>query len=426
MDMSSWVRYLSGLVLAAILLGLGSLALFTDAFVTGPTLSLVLLVFDVRVLLGLAVAIFGVSFLLYLYYLRREDPSALVYSGRPVEAIVPVYRDADAMHQSVEHLAASLYEDLTVTIVPEPDDEASIERAAELAAEHDRVRSLVNDERQGSKAGAINYAIEQTDADVLALFDADQRPHPKLIPHGMAYLDEADITRIRSVPRPTGGLVESVAYYEYLLLYFLPQKLVKFLLGMEMTGTRSVLLNRTVFDEVGLLEEGTLTEDLDFAHRCHQAGMDNHELLYYPTFEEPAHTFRDWWGQRIRWMTGSVEVGHSQLSNWRNLLDPSVLGSLLTVLGTFAAGVLLSVTVPKLLLGLLAHPLAVGAGLTGLYGVPLLTRVVDNRTADMSGYELSWLLLPVVFTLFGLVILQSVLTYVLGWDVEWYSVDKTA
>lgn len=424
--MSSWVRYALSLLLIALLVGLTAVSLFPDALVDDPTLSLALLVLDVRVLVGFAVALFAVSLLLYLYYLRREDPSKLRFSGRAVEAIVPVYNDADVMHQSVEHLADSAYENLTVTIVPEPDDAASVERAAELAAAHESVRTLVNDQRQGSKAGAINYAVEHSDADVIALFDADQRPHPKLIPHGMAYLDGADITRIRSVPRPTGGLVESVAYYEYLLLYFLPQKLVKFLLGLEMTGTRSVLLERRVFETVGLLEEDTLTEDLDFAHRCHQAGMRNHELLYYPTFEEPAHTWRDWWGQRVRWMTGSVEVGHSQLRNWRQLLDPSVLGSLLTVLGTFAAGVLLAVTVPKLLLGLLAHPLAVGAGLAGLYAVPLATRFVDNRTADMSGYELSWLLLPVVFTMFGLVIHQSVLTYVLGWDVEWYSVDKSA
>ena len=33
-----------------------------------------------------------------------------------------------------------------------------------------------------------------------------------------------------------------MVYYEYLFLYFLPQKLVKVLLGMQFAGTRSVLI----------------------------------------------------------------------------------------------------------------------------------------------------------------------------------------
>lgn len=424
--MSRVSRYLLGVPLGLAIVGLGATALFADALPVGPPLDWLLLVFDVRVLLGMAIAIFAVSFVLYLFALRGEDASRVVYEGRTVEAIVPVYRDADVMDRSVECLADSRYEDLTITIVPEPDDEASRERARELAETHDRVHTLVNDQRQGSKAGALNHAIEHSDADVVALFDADQKPHPELVAHAMAYLDSADIARVRAIPDPSGGVVESVAYYEYLLLYFLPQKLARFLVGLNMAGTRSILLERSVFDEVGLFEEDTLTEDLDFAHRCHQAGLQNRELLYYPTMEAPAHTLGDWWGQRLRWMTGSVEVGHGQLHNWRSVLDRDVLGSLVTVLGTYAAGILMAVALPKLVFGLLAHPVVVGAGLAGLYAVPVATRLVDNRTAEMDGLGVGWFLLPLALTLYGLVIVQAVLSYVLGLDREWYSVEKSA
>ena len=261
---------------------------------------------------------------------------------------------------------------------------------------------------------------------MLALFDADQRPHPQLLPHSMAYLQNADLTRVRSVPDPSGGLVESVAYYEYLLLYFLPQKLLRVLIGLNMAGTRSILIRRAVFEEVGLFAEDTLTEDLDFAHRVHQAGLENRELLYYPTLEAPAHTLGDWWGQRLRWMTGSVEVGHDQLRKWTDLLDPDVLGSVLTAVGTFVAGVLLALTLPKLAVGLTTEPAVVLGGLGVLAAVQLLTRAVDNRTADLDGYGVGWLFFPLVFTGFGLVILQSVVEYVADSDRGWYSVEKEA
>jgi multidrug transporter EmrE-like cation transporter len=424
--MTSWVRYpLAALVVLAVV-ALGALSLAAEPPAGVPGAGLVVAVLDPVVLVWLAVALFSASFACYRYYLRGEDPERRVYEGESVEALVPVYRDADVMDRSVERLADSPYEDLTVTIVVEPDDDASRTRAKELAESHDRVRTLVNDERQGSKAGALNYAIERSDADVLALFDADQQPHPELIPHSMAYLEDADLTRVRSVPDPSGGLIESATYYEYLLLYFLPQKLARLVLGLNMAGTRSILLRRSVFDTVGLFAEDTLTEDLDFAHRVHQAGLHNRELLYYPSFEAPAHTLGDWWGQRLRWMTGSVEVGHDQLRKWTDVFDPDVLGSVLTAVGTVVAGVLLAVTVPKLAVGLVTDPLLVGSGLAVLCAVQLLTRAVDHRTAGLDGYGLGWLLFPLVFTGFGLVIVQSVVGYVAGSDRGWYSIDKEA
>lgn len=379
-------------------------------------------VLDVRVWFAVAVVILGASLLLYLYGLFREDPDALVHAGRSVEALVPVHDEPDVMHRSVEHLVASTYEDIAITIICEPDDQPSLARAAELAAEHERVEYIRN-RRPGSKAGALNDAIDRSDADVIAMFDADQEPHPELIAHGMAALREHDIARVRSLPRPTGR-IESMAYYEYLLLFFLPQKLARTVLGLGIVGTRSVLIDRSVFDEVGLFDEETLTEDMDFTHRCHQANCSVRELLYYPCYEEAAHTLRDWWGQRVRWISGHVSVCHRHLSDWRNLRDRAFLSSLLSLVGTFAVGSLLSVTVPLLVLVALAHPGVVAMGLSGIYGITLTTRGIDNYTADTDGFDLAWLLVPVALTLFGLVVVQVVVSYVVGRETNWYHVEK--
>lgn len=399
-------------------------ALSGDIPALGAPLSVLRIVFDMRVWLVVGVVVFGASLLLYAWSLVREDPDALVRAGRPVEAVVPVYDEHEVVHRSVERLAASTYEDLTITVVCEPDDRPSIDRAAELAADHDRVRYIVN-RRPGSKAGALNDAIERSDAEVIAMFDADQQPHPELIAHGMAALEAYDIARVRSLPRPT-GLVESMAYYEYLLLFFLPQKLARSLLGLGVVGTRSVLIERSVFDEVGRFDEESLTEDMDYTHRCHQADLSIRELSYYPCFEEAAHTVRDWWGQRVRWITGHVSVCHCHVRDWRNLLDPAYLSSVLSLVGTFVVGVALSMTVPKLVLAAIAHPAPVIAGLGGIYGVALATRAIDNETAGVEGVDLAWLLIPVALTLFGLVVVRVLVGYAVGRDATWYQVEKHA
>lgn len=420
--MVSLRRYLLGPALVAFVLAITALVLAADIARLDHPASVFFVAFDTRVLLGVAVAIFGVSLLLYLRALFREDPDALVRSGRSVEAVVPVYDEPEVLHRSVTALAASTYEDLTVTIVCEPDDRPSIDRAAELATEYEPVRYIVNG-RPGSKAGALNDAIERSDADVIALFDADQKPHPKLIAHGTAALEDHDIARVRSLPRPT-GLLESMVYYEYLVLFFLPQKLVRSLLGLGIVGSRSVLLERSVFETVGQFDEDALTEDMDFTHRCHQADLSIRELSYYPCFEESAHTFRDWWGQRVRWMTGHVSVCHQQVREQRETVDFDSVGSVLTLVGTFVAGIMLSMTLPKLLLAAASDPAFVAAGVSGIYGITLATRTIDNHTAGTGGFDFGWILVPVALTLFGLVVVRAVCTYAVVREREWYQVEK--
>jgi cellulose synthase/poly-beta-1,6-N-acetylglucosamine synthase-like glycosyltransferase len=416
-------RVVVGPLFVAVLLAAGLLSLAPDLVGPGSPWSLLLSPLDTVVLLAVLVSGLGLAVVVYAALLRREDPGALVHEGRPVEAIVPVYRDADVMHRAVEALLDAEYEPLAVTLVVEPDDPASRERAHELA-EHDAVSVLVNEANPGSKAGALNAAIEAGDAPVVALFDADQRPHAKLIPHAVAALADADIARVRSLPDPSEGVLESMVYYEYLFLYFLPQKLVKVVLGMAFAGTRSVLIERSVFDAVGTFEPDHLAEDLDFTHRINRAGVDIEELLYFPTLEAPAHTWRDWWGQRLRWMRGQVDVSASFLVEPRELLTRSGLASGITLVGTLVAGVLLTLTLPKLLVTGLDRPVAVGVGLLGIYGVALSTRAIDDRSAGLSGVGLGWLLLPLAFTLFGVVIVRVVLGFSLGLEGEWYSVEK--
>ncbi len=422
--MASWTEYLLGPLIVVSTLAVATLSLLQHTVPLRADATLVLLVFDTRVLVTVAVGIFAASFLLYLHYLRGEDPSDLVDSGRTVEAIVPAFREAAVLDQSVEGLVAAAYEDLTITVVCEPEDTATIDRARQLSEAHDAVDYLCNTDRESSKAGALNAAIERSDADVVAIFDADQQPDPNLVPYAMAALDEYDAVRGRSLPRPDGGVLESLIYYEYLVLFFLPQKLARAAVGFNLAGTRSVFIEAAVFDEVGTFQEDSLTEDLEFSHRCHAAGVAIRELMHYPTTEEPAHNLRDWWGQRVRWMSGQVAVSRAQLADWRSLSGRRVAGSLVASLGTFVAGTLMAMTVPKLALGLLASPLVVGGGLAAVFALLLATRYVDTRVAGLEGFGLAWPLLPFAVTLYGLVVLQVVFESALGIENDWYSVEK--
>lgn len=101
-----------------------------------------------------------------------------------------------------------------MVVVYEHDDAESRREARRLAGAYDRVECLRNG-NPGSKADAINYAVERSDDDYFTVFDADETVDGDFVSAAMERLREGDheVFQGRRVPRPTGP-VETVAYCE--------------------------------------------------------------------------------------------------------------------------------------------------------------------------------------------------------------------
>jgi len=201
---------ISLLVLVGLLTGAGILVVTVNLF----ALSLrIVLSSSVATVLGFSFFIVVGGVVLILRVWDFEEPDKHLSTGPKIHAIVPAYRDADVLDKSVLSLLKSEYEPLRVSVVVEPDDEETRRRAEELADEHGSVDCVVNG-RPGSKAGAINYTVEVSDAGYFAVFDADENVSAEFIPAAMGELtDGYDVFQGRRVPRPTGA-VETLAYCE--------------------------------------------------------------------------------------------------------------------------------------------------------------------------------------------------------------------
>lgn len=365
----------------------------------------------------------SVSTLAFLWSLRRDPSQESATGGESVTAIVPVYDDAGVLHRSVESLLASNYEDLSVCIVCEPDDEASRRRAADLA-DRDGVSSLVNDRYPGSKAGAINYAIEATDSDHVAVFDADELVDPSFVGEAVADLADHDVVQGRTVPQPT-GLVEELAYYESVLLSYVARRALYLVTDFRMAASRAVVMRRDAIESIGGYDTEMLTEDFDFAYRCYTHRLDVSENLSSPSRIEAVHSLTDWWGQRKRWMTGYAQTLHKlvanlrPVTNYRNLLAAAICAS--TVVGSLLMLSLLSKFVVLFLVGaetLFLLPIMV------VMGASALLRVHDWRTGAVDSLGWAWIVVPAVVPLYSLTAIKAVLEYVFSWDGAWYSVEK--
>ncbi|MFB6235183.1 MAG: glycosyltransferase family 2 protein [Halopenitus sp.] len=359
---------------------------------------------------------------------RSRDPKTYRHDGPPVDALIPVFRDGAVVERSVESLLDSDYENLRIRVVTEPGDTETIRAAESLAADEPTVEVWEND-RPGSKSGAINSAVARSDADHFVVFDADEVVAPSFVPAAMGRLtDGVDVFQGRRVPEPT-GLVETLAYCER-ALFHASYQLVE-LTGFTNCRSSSTAFTRDALESVGGYQD-CLTEDLAFAHAAFRHGLDVEQHRNHVNTMEAPHTLRDLWGQRKRWRTGQVEYLHRVLSGKASGGDPkrrllsfgriatSLLGSLLTLtlvskfLVLFLADAASLYLAPLALLGLLVG---------GLLWVDVADGVADSSATTWVGAIAA---APVVIPLFGLLTLSALFGYTLTWDGEWFRVAKTS
>lgn len=353
---------------------------------------------------------------------RERDPDEHVSNGPHVAAIVPVYRDADVIQESLETLLASNYRNLEVVIVGEPDDVATLETARELA-EKTNVRVLEN-RLPGSKANAINDAVARIDAEYIAVFDVDERIDPDFIPTAMYHLTEADqdIFQARRVPRVTGP-VEGLAYCERLLFHAGYKLIEPF--GFTLCRSSSSVFTREAFETVDGLDD-MLTEDIDFAHKSFRAGLDVRQARYITNEMEAPHSLRDLWGQRKRWRLGHIEILFKALRF--GYKRGGLRGKLSTarVISILAASVFLIAFMSKVILLLILDleslfllPFVAIALVVG----PILYR--DYQHGHIVTLTPAMLLVPLIYPGFGLLTIRSAFEYVISWNGEWYQVSKS-
>ena len=352
---------------------------------------------------------------------RRGEPEP---TDDVVTAIVPVYRDGNVLDVSVRSLLSSS-QPVEVYVVCEPDDPGSLRRAEELAAD-DRVSVLVNDRYAGTKAGAINYALEETDGEYVGVFDADERVHPEFLAGCVGKLQDCDVVQGRTVPRGD-GLVESLAYCESVLLSYAGRRGLYLFTGFRMAASRALVARREAIEAVGGYDPAMVTEDFEFAYRCYKHRLDVREQLRYPSSIDAAHTLRDWWGQRKRWMTGYAQVFERQIrsalrpSDYRDVLSAAICG------GTVVGSMLLLGLVPKFLLlfvfGTAEMNLLPALTVVGISGY-FRYRDVGRGVVDEVGFW--WLLVPLLLPIYGLAVAKALPEYLFSWDGDWYHAEKEA
>jgi len=240
---------------------------------------------------------------------------------KPSPADLPVYSVLVALYREaavVPELVAALRRidwpssKLEIKLVCEEDDVttlAALDTQA-LPPNMEVVRVPIFGPR--TKPKALAYALPLTGGEFVALYDAEDQPHPGQLLSAWRKFDgsPADVACVQApleIDCSGGGLLARMFSFEYAGLF---RGLLPWLSANQTLlplGGTSNHFRRSALEEVGGWDPYNVTEDADLGVRLARFGYRT-ETIACPTVESSPETFATWLPQRTRWFKGWLQT----------------------------------------------------------------------------------------------------------------------
>lgn len=273
-----------------------------------------------------------ILFLYFKHYKRRSRSLAQISpcaSYPPVTIQIPLFNEVYVTARIIQSLGNIKYpkERLDIQILDDSTDETQAIAQAEarrLAAKGWRVRYIHRAERKEHKAGALQNGLEQTQSELVAIFDADFIPPPDFLEKTVAYFSEPKIGMVQARWGYLNRGYSFLTRMQAILLdgHFMLEHTARHFSGrfFNFNGTAGIWRRQTILDAGGWKGE-TLTEDLDLSYRAQMKGW---RFVYLPDLVCPSElpvevsAFKT---QQHRWAKGSIQVSKKILpAIWKSKL----------------------------------------------------------------------------------------------------------
>lgn len=230
---------------------------------------------------------------------------------------IPIYNELNVVERVLRAAVAMDYPKglHTVQVLDDSNDETCCvidQVAAELQREGHLIEVIRRDNRVGFKAGALNLGLEKTDAELIAIFDADFVPSKDFLLQTVPVLmmrqdvglvqarwghlnsNHSLITRAQGVGIDGHFAIEQSARAWNNLF-------------MNFNGTAG-MWRRQAIEDAGGWEHDTLTEDMDLSYRAQLAGWAPFYLSDLVVPAELPESINAFKSQQFRWAKGSIQT----------------------------------------------------------------------------------------------------------------------
>ncbi len=275
------------------------------------------LVFDLFIIAAIIITAYTCNFY-YLAFLsrKRKDVLTTVDLGTPSVTIqLPIYNEKYVAKRLIDAVCNLDYpkEDLKIMVLDDSDDE-TVELLETVVTDYKKqgfqIEHIRRGTRKGYKAGALKYAMQITDSEFVAIFDADFIPPTWFLKRAIPYFSKPNIGLLQCRWGHVNENYSAITQVQALSLdfHFLIEQKAKSNshLFMNFNGTAGIW-KRDCIEDAGGWHTATLVEDLDLSYRAQMKGW---KCVFLPDIvvdaELPAQ-MNAAKRQQFRWAKGSIQ-----------------------------------------------------------------------------------------------------------------------
>jgi len=258
-------------------------------------------------------------FLVYLYNKFKDvkyEPKGKFEVLPKVCIQLPTYNEALVVDRLIEAVCKINYpkDKLEIQVLDDSTDETQdvLKRIVEeKKKEGFNITYYHRDNRIGFKAGALREGLEKTDAEFIAIFDADFIPNPEFLNKTIHYFTDPKIGMVQTRWEHLNSEYSLLTRAQALALdgHFVMEQQVRNKAGFFITfnGTAGIWRKACILD-AGNWQIDTLTEDLDLSYRAQLKGW---KFVFINDFTSPSELpieINALKNQQFRWTKGAIET----------------------------------------------------------------------------------------------------------------------
>lgn len=362
---------------------------------------------------------------------NRRRGNRLPPVAEPVTVLVPAYNEEAGIEATLRSLLASTYPYIQIIVVDDGSSDRTYEIAESVREKDPRV--MVVRQPNAGKAAALNTGLSWAHFDIVVMIDGDTVFEPEAIRNLIQPLADPRVGAVSGNTKVGNrqGILGRWQHLEYVIGFNLDRRMFDVLECMPTVPGAIGAFRRQALMDVDGVSEDTLAEDTDLTMALCRAGW---RVVYEESaiaWTEAPSTVRQLWRQRYRWCYGTLQA---MWKHRRSLFETGPAGKFgrrgLTYLAVFQT--LLPLLAPLVdvfaVYGLLfqSAPQA-GAVWLGFTAVQVLSALYALRL-DKEKFESLWTLPLQIFVyrqLMYLVVVQSVVTALLGSRLRWHRMQRT-
>ena len=282
-------------------------------------------VFDLFILSAIIITAYTCNFY-YLAYLsgKRKDALGTTELGTPSVTIqLPIYNEKYVAKRLVESVCHMDYpkEKMRIMVLDDSDDD-TVELLGKVVASYKKLGFQIEHVRRGTrkgyKAGALKYAMQTTNTEYVAIFDADFIPPDWFLKRAISHFAKSNIGLVQCRWGHVNENYSAITQAQALSLdfHFLIEQKAKSNshLFMNFNGTAGIW-KRDCIEDAGGWHTATLVEDLDLSYRAQMKGW---KCVFLPDIVVDAELpvqMNAAKRQQFRWAKGSIQCAIKLLTD---------------------------------------------------------------------------------------------------------------